>query len=74
MPYSPPPNTYNINSSFDHSKQKKKGFCFGSGRNEMIVTGPLAELTNNKNPSPGEYEIPTTKSNVSYSLRPKFSY
>ena len=40
----------------------------------MIVTGPLAELNNNKNPSPGEYEIPSTKSKISYSLRAKFPY
>ena len=37
----------------------------------MIVTGPLAELVNNKNPGPGSYEIPSTKNRCHYSLRGK---
>lgn len=37
----------------------------------MIITGPLAETKNNKNPGPGAYEVPNTRSNTHYSLKGK---
>ena len=42
MPKSPPPNSYNIPNSFDQREKSQKGFCFGEGREEMTITGPLA--------------------------------
>jgi hypothetical protein len=41
MPDTPPPNSYNISSDFEDGKSKKRGFCFGGSRDDMIVTGPL---------------------------------
>lgn len=37
----------------------------------MIVTGPLAEMINNKNPGPGAYESNSKISKIAYSLRGK---
>ena len=71
---SPPPNSYNLGSDFEEGKFKSKGFCFGGGRDDMVVTGPLCELKNNKNPGPGDYESPKAKPSTSYSIRPKFDW
>ena len=37
----------------------------------MIVTGPLAETINNKNPGPGAYEPIKKMNKIAYSLRGK---
>jgi hypothetical protein len=37
----------------------------------MLVTGPLAEMINNKNPGPGAYEAQPKKNSVAFSLRSK---
>jgi hypothetical protein len=55
MPKSPPPDSYQLPTSFDPPTKSVKGFCFGEGRDEMTITGPLAETINNKNPGPGAY-------------------
>lgn len=55
LPKSPPPNSYNLPTEFTSPEKVKKGFCFGKGRAEMTITGPLAETINNKNPGPGAY-------------------
>lgn len=69
-PVSPPPNTYLINSDF--SPAKKRGFGFGSSRQEMEVTGPLVDTIKNKNPGPGSYHVPSALDRTSYSLGKKY--
>lgn len=39
----------------------------------MIVTGPLAETINNKNPGPGSYNPLKKVGKIAYSLRGKIS-
>jgi hypothetical protein len=69
-PVSPPPNTYMINSDF--SPAKKRGFGFGSSRQEMEITGPLVDTIKNKNPGPGSYHMPSALERTSYSLGKKY--
>lgn len=69
MPVTPPPGSYQSPSEFD--VKVKKGYCFGEGREEMTVTGPLAEMINNKNPGPGSYEPMKKGSKVAFSIRGK---
>jgi hypothetical protein len=71
MPKSPPPNSYNIPTTFRQEPSLGKGFCFGEGREEMTITGPLAETINNKNPGPGAYEPLKKTGKIAYSLRGK---
>ena len=53
QPASPPPNTYCLPSEMEVNK--RKGFGFGKGREEMLATGPLEGILRNKNPGPGSY-------------------
>lgn len=71
MPVTPPPGSYQSQSEFDTKNKKGKGYCFGEGREEMTVTGPLAEMINNKNPGPGSYEPMKRASKVAFSIRGK---
>lgn len=71
MPKTPPPTSYQAKSPFNENKEHNKGFGFGNSRENMVITGPLAETINNKNPGPGAYEIPTTKSRCFYSMKGK---
>lgn len=61
---SPPPNNYNIRSSFDFNDSK--GFSFGLGRDEAVFGGalPIKKRTNTM-PGPGEYPLPSTLVNHS---------
>ena len=52
MPKTPAPGTYNCSDWFDISVAKGKGCRFGSGREEMAVTGLFKK---NENPGPGAY-------------------
>lgn len=37
----------------------------------MMTTGPLVDTIKNKNPGPGNYELPNQRSKIAYSLSPK---
>jgi hypothetical protein len=50
-PASPPPNSYHL----DRTPDKKTGFAFGESRERMMITGPLVDTIQNKNPGPGNY-------------------
>jgi hypothetical protein len=39
----------------------------------MIITGPLVDTINNKNPGPGKYEPIPIRTNISYSLSSKLN-
>jgi hypothetical protein len=68
---SPPCNSYNLKSDFDPTHSERKGFGFGKGREEMVVTGPLVEAIKNKNPGPGTYEVPSTLENSNFTFTSK---
>ena len=40
----------------------------------MVVTGPLFATITNKNPGPGNYETPSTRSKISFSLSSKIDH
>lgn len=64
----PGPNTYDLGSEIDKNVKKHRGFPFGVSRESMASTGIMGNL-NSKNPGPGNYQLPRTLSNVSYSIR-----
>lgn len=37
----------------------------------MVITGPLSAMITNKNPGPGSYEIPSSKSRRCFSIHPR---
>ena len=39
----------------------------------MVITGPLVETINNKNPGPGNYELKPLKKQLTYSFSPKIN-
>jgi hypothetical protein len=55
------------------SKNAKKGFGFGEGRTEMLVTGPLMETIRNKNPGPGTYIYEPTLSRTCFTFNGKLN-
>ena len=63
----PPPNTYNIKSCFDLSKDRGKSM--GTSRDKMKTNSILGII--NKNPGPGTYELKSTLSDIKYSMRPE---
>lgn len=69
-PKNPPPNTYDISSTF--TPRPSQGFGFGKGREEMEATGPLCTVRTNKNPGPGTYETINPASKTSYSIGSKW--
>ena len=62
----PPPNTYNIKSCFELSKNTGK--TIGTSREKMRANSILGLM--NKNPGPGTYELKSTLSDMKYSMRP----
>jgi hypothetical protein len=70
LPNSPPPNSYNP----IEDKQAKGGFSFGESREKMMLTGPLANAIQNKNPGPGNYESKNQRSKISYSLAARIKH
>jgi len=67
----PPPNTYAIQSIFEVSKKKRKGFSFGLSRDAMASTGSqtVGEKTS---PGPAAYDVrELNKSKLAFSFRPR---
>ena len=57
----------------EEGNDKRKGFSFGMSRENMVITGPLVETINNKNPGPGNYELKPLKKQLTYSFSPKIN-
>ena len=71
LPTTPPPGAYEKSTLFEEAKIKNKGFCFGSGRGDMEVTGLNPR---NSNPGPGTYDHSSGRKKIAYSLRKKIVF
>ncbi len=55
------------------TKNIKKGFGFGKGRDQMEVTGPFVAAKKNKNPGPDSYQLPSMLEKKSFAFRSKLN-